>query len=312
MALGALAVPVFADVETMMPGKMLVNDDAKLFTPAGIEQAKKTLGDTLFDHGLSIRVSTFEQPPESKKAEVDAAKNDKTKWNKFMQKWAHEQAPNEGAKGIFILICRHPGGVGVAADDVTRDRGFSDADTAKVDEILTKAFADSVTPDRKDKPDAATIRDAGLKAATDYIVTKLKDTTVKASANAPGHANKESRPAASPLMGYLCMGIVVVLCIWLMVGLVRAFSRGGTGGGGFMTSLFAGLFGAMAGMWLYNNFFGGGGMFGGGSDAYAGDGGGDFGGDDGTGHFGGDPEAGGYDGGGDWGGGGGDFGGGDF
>jgi len=315
LAVGLLAVPARADRETHMPGKLLVSDDAKVFSPAGVDQAKKTLGDTLFDEGLSVRVSTFAHPPENKKAEAEAAKHDAAKMRKFMQRWAQEQAHNEGAKDIFVLICKNPGGIGVHVDDKTRDRGFTDADTAKLDEILTKAFQDSLSPEHISTPESVTIRDAGLKAAAEYVVTKLKDTTVKHSANA-GQTKDNQRSTASPLMGYICMGIVGLLGAWLVIGLIRAFrgGGGGPGGGGFMTSLFGGLFGAMAGMWLYSNLFGGGGMFGGGSDAYAGDGGSGMGADDGTGHFGGDPEAGGYDaggdGGGDWGGGGGDFGGG--
>lgn len=319
LAVGLLVVPVRANADTHLPGSLLVHDDAKLFTQPGIDAAKKVLHDTSFDDGLSLRVSTFDYPPENKKAEAEAARKDPAKLNAFMQRWAFEQAPKEGAKGIFVVICRHPGGVGVHVDDTTRDRGFTNADTAKVDEILTKAIRDSYSPDHKDKPESATMRDAGLKSATEYIVTKLKDTTVKHTATT-GHPAEKQKPTASPLMGYICLGIVGLLGAWLVIGLIRAFrgggggGAGGLGGGGFMTSLFGGLFGAMAGMWLYSNLFGGGGMFGGGSDAFGnGGGGGDGSGTDGTGNYSGDPEAGGYEdsgGGGDWGGGGGDFGGG--
>ncbi|HJZ58488.1 MAG TPA: hypothetical protein VKE74_26335, partial [Gemmataceae bacterium] len=59
LAGGLVASPARAEKGTAEPGHLLVNDDAKLFTPAGIEQAKKVLAGTRFDHGLSVRVSTF-------------------------------------------------------------------------------------------------------------------------------------------------------------------------------------------------------------------------------------------------------------
>jgi len=144
--------------------------------------------------------------------------------------------------------------------------------------------------------------------------------------------------------GIICVGLVVLVVIWLIFGLIRAMSGAGGGGyggapgyaggggGGFMTGLLGGLFGAMAGNWLYHNMFGGGGSqaYGGSDpgaspgssgDDYTGSGGGvddagGGGGDDaGGGDWGGGGDVGGGDwggGGGDWGGGGGDFGGGGF
>jgi len=98
----------------------------------------------------------------------------------------------------------------------------------------------------------------------------------------------------------------------------------GYGGGGFFSSLLGGLFGAAAGMWLYNNLFGGSywdssQAFGGetpptdaGTSDYDGDGSGDFDTNDSVdtgGDFGGDDFGGGDFDGGEFGGG--DFGGGD-
>jgi uncharacterized protein len=127
--------------------------------------------------------------------------------------------------------------------------------------------------------------------------------------------------------GIICVGLVVLVVVWLIIGLIRAMSMGGGGGGygapgyagggggGFMSGLLGGLFGAMAGNWLYHNMFGGGSHWG--SSAYGSDAGtsGSAGDDDYTGSGGGIDDAGGgggdAGGGGDWGGGG-DVGGGDW
>jgi hypothetical protein len=64
-------------------------------------------------------------------------------------------------------------------------------------------------------------------------------------------------------MKYVIIGLVVLLVLWLLIAIIRAMSGAGRpsdgkgGGGGFFPSLLGGLFGASAGMWLYDNFFSG-------------------------------------------------------
>ena len=75
------------------------------------------------------------------------------------------------------------------------------------------------------------------------------------------------KKSQSDLGAWLCIGVVVLLGIWLVFALVRAFTGGGGGGGGggyggggggggggFFPALMGGLFGAAAGMWLYDCF----------------------------------------------------------
>lgn len=316
-----------ADKPGKQAGSLYVFDDGKFFSKDGAEAAKAAFRNAQFDHGLEMTVDTYDAPPADKKAEAAAAKDDKDKWHKFMDRWATEQAKSDKAKGIYVLICRHPGGVDVKYDRQTKDRGFTQADAAKVRDQLIAAFKDA-----RGKPDETARHDRALKAAVEFVTSDLKDTTVKGGATAerpPAPANQSGKQEASRgggllggIGGWICLLLCVGLGAWLVIGLIRALTGGGGGagpggpggGGGFMSSLFGGLFGAMAGMYLYNNLFGGGGgLFGGGgggpTDAYAGDSTGAAGGDTGAGDWdGGGGAAGGWD----DGGGGGDFGGGDF
>src|SRR5206468_984725 len=95
----------------------------------------------------------------------------------------------------------------------------------------------------------------------------------------------------SSWLGYVCFAIFAVLVIWMVVGLIRGFSGAGGGyggamggggygygGGGIWTSILGGMFGAMAGSWIYNNMFGGGWGHSGTDSSSAGVGGGDTGG----------------------------------
>src|SRR5262249_18407975 len=105
---------------------------------------------------------------------------------------------------------------------------------------------------------------------------------------APGGKSAMPTPAAAPFnwLALVCPLLIVIGVVWLVIGLVRAFTGmgrggapgapgqgavgpgygapgygGGGGGGGFFSGLMGGLFGAVAGNWIYHSFFGGGGSF---------------------------------------------------
>jgi len=291
LAAGIVALPASASkAEARKPGLFMATDDGKLFSSAGLDKAKAAMNDAQFDHGLTFTIDTFDAIPAGKKAGFSDATKDR-----FFKEWARDMATSGKLKGIYVLVCRHPGYVEVLADKETHDRGFSREDEVKLRDTLLSAFRDATK--ESDAAKQVALRDAGLLSAVQFVITDLQGSHVS------GHTAPQQPGRASTGMGiggWLCIGLVALLGIWLVIGLFRAFTggggsggMGGGGGGGFMTSLFGGLFGAMAGMWLYNSFFGsGGGLFGGGSDAYASDGYGGSG-DTGAGDFSGDTGAGG-------------------
>lgn len=308
--LAALAVGVpFARADKApdtQPAQLDVFDEAKLFSADGIDKAKETFRATAFHHGLAVTVDTVTAPPAGKmRGEAETAHRDEAKWRAFMTAWARDTAKADKAKGVYVLVTLQPvGGIAVIADAQTTRRGFTEADDRKVREMLGAAFKEAAGEPDETKKQA--IRSAALLKAVEFIAADLKGTRVAGGAeHGPVQTNA---PPASPVMGYLCVGLMALAGVWIVIALVRMFSGGGggggSGGGGFLPGLLGGLFGAAAGMWMYSHFFGGGGgMFGGGgSDAYAGDAG--SGGDTGAGDWGGgSADAGGFDGGG------GDFGG---
>jgi uncharacterized protein len=331
---GVLAVPTPARASAEakeLPGALQVYDDANVFSADAKKQAEKKMSAAKFDRGLHFTVETFPAIPEQKKQQY---KTDGK--SKFFKEWAKTQANGDRARGPYVLICMDPGYTEVVLDTETSNRGFDQSNTTALEEIFNSAFIEAAK--KPTKAEKVSTRDAALLKATDYVISDLKGTKV---VHTDGTPTKDEKAAAKKgasgmsIGGWICIGLAVLLAIWLVVGLIRAFTGGGGGGGGgyggggggggggFMTGLFGGLFGAMAGMWLYNNMFGGHSSFG--SDAYASDGssGGADTGDTGAGDYdggtsaggGGDYGGGGDDaggGGGDYGGGGGDFGGGDF
>lgn len=314
LAGGLLASPAFAEKGAKKQNGVLHvygNDEAKLFTAEGISRAENAIQSEQFENGLSVTFDLYKQVPDGKTVPADEAGK-----ARFFKNWATERATADKAKGIYVLVCRSPGYIEVIADKTTRTRGLSNENERQLRDTLLSAFRSA-----RDKTESEQfkLRDDALVAAVGFIVSDLKDTHVPASAAKGKSEAKKS--GGMGIGGWVCLGICVLLGVWLVIGLIRAFTGGGGGGGvgggggGFGSSLLGGLFGAMAGMWIYNSMFGHGGMFGGGSDAYAADGSGGDAGTSGDGDFSGDTGSGGsFDdggGGGDWGGGG-DFGGGDF
>ncbi len=339
LACGLLAVPAVA----ANPGTLTVEDRAKAFTADGLAKAKGLMesAEFLAPTHLTVVTGGDADVPAAYKADFDAAR--KNKDNKaglrVLGNWAADEALKHADKGVFVLVWTEGNGVltYVKADKTTDSaRHFDAAADRELADLLAKEFK-------------AGRKDQGLYEATAFVVDKLKNTTVPArTAQAAGGRAAPAKQGGFSVGSLICFGLVAALGIWLVFGLIRAFTQprggygpgggggyggggygGGGGGGGFMSGMMGGLFGAVAGNYLYNSFTGGGsslgasGMDGGGAtgaggypDATGGDGdyaGGSEGGAGGFDDAGGDAGgAGGFDdaGGGDFGGGGGDFGGG--
>ncbi|HEV3439347.1 MAG TPA: hypothetical protein VG122_18420, partial [Gemmata sp.] len=324
---GLIALPASASPEKNESGSMQVIDDAKLFSSDAIAQAEKKMSATKFDHGFHFTVDTYKELPPDRKSGYSKGM-EKEKEKEFFKSWATSTVRTDKDKGPYVLICLNPGWVEVIEDKESKNRGFTPADVTH----LKKIFFDAMIASARKTPDEQkAIRDKALLDATDYVINEVSGTKVvethSSGATTTHNKNDQAKHSGSNIMSWVCIGLVVVLAIWLVIGLIRAFTGGGGGGGGggygggggggggFMTGLLGGMFGAMGGMWLYNHL-GGASVFGG-SDAYGSDGStGDTGGDTGAGDYsdgasdgGGGDFGGGDAGGGDDTGGGGDFGG---
>ena len=300
----------------VIPGILRVTDDAGLFSNEGIGNAMKAFGQTLFPARTHVTVVTVAAIPADLQPAFAEVKENPPARAEFFDEWARKLAKDNRDTGVFVLM--YDDGerylTRAIADRQTTDRrGFGPAEERKLVALLNEGSKAALG---KPAEDARPLRDAALLKATEYAADRLVLVKVQAPAQDRDEEASDAQ-AASPIMGWVCMGLCVLLGIWLVMGLIRAFSGGGGGyggggggygGGGFFPSLMGGLFGAAAGMYMYDQFFGGGA-----SDVSAGDAGGFDGGDTGdagAGDWDGGSAGGDY-GGGDWGGGG-DFGGGDW
>lgn len=294
-----------------------VVDAAGFFGANATREANQVIKEIKDRYHKDLLIETYKTVPADKEAMFKDL--DKRGQDRFFAEWGRDRAKFREVNGIYILICRDPGHLQIEVGNETEKRVFTLRDRDHLKDLMLEAFK------KKDY-------DRALLEGVAYVQKVMSQNVGRSASGAvplrqPGAPRVQQGPN---LGGWLCTGLMVVLGIWLVLGLFRAFSGGGGGyggpgygyggggwgGGGFFSGLMGGLFGAAAGSWMYDSFFrnnydGGGGWndtsamsggdVGGPQDTdYSGTGG-DFG-DAGGGDFGG--------GGGDFGGGGGDFGGG--
>jgi hypothetical protein len=316
-----------------------VHDEAKLFSKDTIEQVNRTIAKIKEKHKKDLYIETLVKGPDK----TEATPN-----------WTKARFNDSGIDGIYIVISKDPSYYRDFVGDNTRSNGyFTTSNIEKMNEILKGGILN------KDKRDAALIEVANytLEVMNEHALTKGKAAPPKADP-APAKKNQPVAHQDAPentmpaWVSWACLIIGVLVVVWIVFAIIRSltsmmgggygggmgggYGGGGMGmGGGMLTGMLGGMFGAMAGMWLYNNMFGGhanyghdgnvnwgggnqGGATGSDSAPYEADtsGGGTAGGGDGDddagGGGGGDAGGGGGDagGGGDWGGGGGGVGGG--
>jgi hypothetical protein len=324
---GLLFVPGAAWGQKERPRQ--VHDEAKLFSKDAIEQANKTIAKIKEKHHKDLYIETIAQGPDKADA---TTKWTKARFNEF------------GIDGIYVVISKEPSYARYFVGDNTRSSGyFTTGNIEKLEGILKGVLGK--------KKDDALIEIANYTLETMNEHARAKGTVGQPKQKAqPAPQQQAPAPKPQPVahqdvhentippwVGWVCLIVGVLFVVWIVFAIVRAMTGSmggggmgyggggyGGGGGGFLTGMLGGMFGAMAGMWLYNNMFGGHATYGangavnwgGGDQGTTGSGDAPYEADTGEGGTGGGVDGddaaggGGDDGGGDAGGGGGDWGGG--
>jgi uncharacterized membrane protein YgcG len=257
-----------------------VRDEAHFFSADAVTQASETIKEIKQQYKKDLLIETIRQLPDGKRDE--ASSSDEKVKGRFFANWAVERARAEGVNGIYVLITREPGHVEVVVGNQTRTV-FPDEERHRLAQVLLTHFK------RKEF-------DEGLLAAVKDVRSVLaKAPSAATAAPVPVHPNRPTHNQPPPRgraggswLGWLGIGLAIVLGIWLLSAVLRALSGkqpqpigagyGGPGpygpgpyggyggygtGGGFFSNLMGGLFGAAAGSWLYDQFSGGHSHFGG-------------------------------------------------
>ncbi len=308
--LGILAAIVLGTNASRAGG---VLDGGGFFSEQAKVDAGKVIGEMERTLHKGVTIETFKEIPAELKTGVNL--QDKAALNHLFAQWASKQFDQKGVNGVYILLVKEPAHLQTNVGNSTQAQAFTLHDRDALVAMMTAKLH-------------AHQNDEALRDGVNFIFATMKSHSNPRAHNGSAVAPVAARPTQPPSStGWLIPAIVIGLVVWLVIGIFRALAgrMGGgsamgqpSGGGGFLSSLVGGMFGAAAGMWMYDQFFsshgnsaygsdrndqsGGDGGFSG-QDTDSTSSGSDYGGDSG----GGDSGGGGDFGGGDSGGGGGDF-----
>ncbi len=264
--------PIFA----VDPANLIIEDNAQLFSSKAKDKAKEMIDSVKKERVTTVRVLTFDKLSESELSEFEKVKNDDSAKKKFWDKWSKDKIGH--MPGINVIICAKPGHIHTLTDKQAYDKDFTSDKENKLRDLFLNAFKQASGKTGEEK---IALQDKGLIDGATYLQTALPKAT-KRDVAAKGGQKAALNAAGGGWTGYLCMGLLVLMGVWLVIGIFRAlagagrpsygpgygppggpgygpgggYGGGGGGGGGFMSGLMGGLFGSMAGMWMYNNLFG--------------------------------------------------------
>ena len=251
-----------------------VVDGGGFFSAETLAKANRTIRDLETKTGHEIRIETFATVPADKAEAVK--KMDKVERDTFFTKWLHERAEDTKSRGVFVLICKEPAHLNLWGANAIQRSGFGASEAKTVRELLLNGFKAK----EYDKTLTAALAQLttvfdGLKSGKQKGAVTTTHPTLKNHQTAqPAHQVPLNRPhvpaapAPAPESSWGSVLVVVAMVIggiFLFSMVMRMFSGGqssglggpggvGGGGGGFLSGLTGGIFGALAGNWLYNQF----------------------------------------------------------
>ncbi|WP_395739753.1 hypothetical protein [Prosthecobacter sp.] len=256
-----LSLPVLA--ATLLLGTSAVRaaggiqDDGAFFSEFAKVNASGTIKDVSTRLHKDISVQTFAAVPEDMKAKV--LQGDKAATNRGFSQWAEQLARSKSVNGVFILLVKQPAHLQVVVGNDTQRQAFTLLDRQTLVERMIKQLRDKKN-------------DEALIDGVNFIATTMTSHRSGSAAPTTSHYRSSSvQPTTGsswlgPILGF----VVILVVINVIRSLFRAMSGGGggtmnggmgqpynVGGGGFFQNMMSSMFGAAAGMWMYDTFFGG-------------------------------------------------------
>ena len=258
-------VLALASLAPARAGTVGITDEAGFFSDAAKADATANIREVQRSLKKDIRIETFAQIPAALRQGVNL--QDKAALGRLYNDWAVQQARQQAVNGVYILLVKEPAHLQAVVGNETQKQAFTLGDRdALVQTMLRQLRAKNY--------------DAALREGVAFISSTMRNHAGQQSgAIAPNAGGRSSASSASGGNSGLSLGgilplIVFGLIAWFAIGFIRSLfgggnrgaygqgtdaqgnPMGGAGGGGFGRSLLGGLFGAAAGMWMYDSFFG--------------------------------------------------------
>lgn len=232
-----------------------VTDNGGFFSAQAKAQAAEVIRELSMTGKQDLTIETFKEVPLEMRSGANL--QDKAQRQAFFSQWANRQFKEKGMNGVYVLLVKEPPHLQVAVGNNTQRAAFTTRDRDALVSLMTAKLREKQNDD-------------ALREGVNFVSATMKSRAGSAAktGNTPESAVTESSETTAGSGSGILQVLVVAVVIWIVIGLFRALSgrMGGAGasqagatggGGGFFSSLMGGLFGAAAGMWMYNSFFGG-------------------------------------------------------
>jgi uncharacterized protein len=246
LVLGAI---VATNLSTAQGSGAGIIDGAEFFSDAAKQEAAKLITDAARESRKDLCIESIKELPKEILSAVGS--QNKAVADRVYEQFTVKQAAKNKVNGVYILLMRKPAHIHVVVGNETARRVF----TLKDKEALLDLMLGHL---RKKEFDEALLK------ATRFVTATMKANTL------PGINSSDHWPKSDPgwisggKFGWLGTALIALLAVMVISRLIGAIFSGGSpglggypaSGGGFFGSLMGGLFGAAAGMWIYDHFFG--------------------------------------------------------
>ncbi|HWE95860.1 MAG TPA: TPM domain-containing protein [Tepidisphaeraceae bacterium] len=222
----ACAAGVFASAGSASAASSGVRDDGQFFSSETVTQADHIIQDIKSRHGKDVLVQTYASIPDNLQGKFQSLGK-----QKFYEQWADDIGRTQHVNGIVILATKNPGHLETVVGNETREKAFTVADKNQLVATMIASFKQQQYDD-------------GLLAGLKFIQSRMDQNLGTAGASSYGNTSSGNAqspapyypPAARttgggfPVGGLVCLGIGVLLIVFLII---RAFNSSRGGGGGY-------------------------------------------------------------------------------
>lgn len=232
-----------------------VRDSGDFFSEAAIKEATRTISEIETKFRKDLVVETFPDIPEETKRGVDLS--DKRALNKMFEQWTVKEAKQSRVNGVYILISKEPAHLQIVVGNDTQNKAF----TLKDRENLANLMLSKLRAKKNDEALLECVQFVSTTMAGHLQPSKRANNVASPSVVSSRALQTEQ---ATP-WGWIITAVLGIGAVWLIIGVLRSIMGRGAGGqgmlpsaggGGMFSSLLGGMFGAAAGMWLYDQFSG--------------------------------------------------------
>lgn len=227
-----------------------IRDTAAFFSETSKAEAGRNITELGRRFKKDLVIETFREIPEAMRQGVNL--QDKPAVNRLFEQWTVQQAKQLRVNGIYILLTKDPAHLQVVVGDETQKNAF----TLKDREALASLMLARLRAKQNDE---------ALVEGVNFVTTTMASHAAARARPAAAVAAPAARNESSSGLGTILLVVLGIAVVWLVVGVIRSLSRSSgaaagagtgavSGGGGFFSSLLGGMFGAAAGMWLYDQF----------------------------------------------------------